>query len=236
LTPDWDDPKFCALHKNYLSAYRAFLSALRKRREVRLRYWKNRARKVTRSPIGTPPKAAPKTKSARRPVTPAGNKSKNVMKVDMGDILGVQELIAKSPAPPTHDDPAALESYNEMFGDTQLKIYFNAKRKYAAALRALIEHQVKKLRTSARNRADFVANAQLLGADSDELMEREMAKMREEVRPIMEMAIGEYKANPGAATMSLLIETWVDGQLVGVEGSINDDFNHEVNEWNKLHP
>lgn len=229
VTPDWDDPKFCVLYKNYLGAYRAFLSALRKRKEIRAWYVEHRANKIVRQPIGAHAKPATPKKAARRPVASIPAKDRNRMKVNMGDILGVVTLIAKSPAPPTNEDSSAKLSYENMFDETQLKMYFNAKRKYAEALRALISHQVKPLRQSAKNRAEYMANTQLLGSEST--MGEEFENMKEEVRSIMEMVLGEYRANPGPETFSLLIESFVEGQLVGVEGSINDEINQEINDY-----
>jgi len=229
LEPNWDDPEFCKLHKRYLEAYRTYLSALRKRREVRA--WFHKRKKMPRRPVGSPPNFKIPPAPEQRRAAPV---KKRPHRVNMGNILGWITLVESAPPVPTDPDPDAEASYLKMFDRIQLRLYHIAKRRYLDAQRALIDYSFSRHLERARERAQYMTNVQYLGADDEDAMDEQLEKLQAEVLPLCEMALRTYRDDPRPATLRHLLETFVEGQLVNLdEHSVMGEFDSELDKARK---
>lgn len=210
IKTNWDDPKFRVLFKKYQSAYKAYLSALRKRREVRERYWVKR--NYPRRPVGSP--AGYKIPAEQRS-SPVKRPKKTPMKLYLGDILGWITLVESAPPLPSDVDPTAFVDVNSLYDKIQLKHYHSAKRHYLDAKMALVQHDARQHLARAKDEAQYMANAQYLGIEDE--LDGEFERIQNEVLPVCQAALQAYRDDPRPGVLRFVIETFVDGQMVGLD-------------------
>lgn len=222
-----NDPQFLQLYHDYARAIQAFENASRDRRRVRnllavkrspvlqaLQAW---SRRPVGSPRDTHIPRGPAAASPRRPAAPPRPR-----RIYLGSLLGWATVVPTSTVVPELDRGASVD-VDQLYDQTSLHLYWNAKAHYERCKRAFFDHVRRQnidLHTQrVTDELGHGANMQLLGAETGDDPEF-LEEARRELDAACRNAWALYQSSGAKKSTEmkvLLLESIADAQYVGLE-------------------
>ncbi len=149
----------------------------------------------------------------------------------MGPVLGWAKLVGASPRVPGGADPDAEFDANAGYDAMSLGLYRNAKNHYEKCRRAFFDYVRAKNIDLHKQRAmaaiSHAANLQLLGVTEDDPLEEARREIDASCRNAWSLYQSSRDPRPRAVIL-LLLETFADAQLVGLESPITHQMDQAV--------